>query len=127
MPLGLIIILVLTALLANVLTPYSPVDISLPDRLRPPFWEQGGEPGAPTGHGPDGPGFTHAPDLWGAYFAARGLSRPPGRWWRGSSARAYRWLCRGRLDALLMRVTDTTLFPSFSLRSSSSSFSVAVY
>ena len=26
--------------------------------------------------------------------------------------RAYRWLCRGRLDALLMRVTDTTLsFP----------------
>ena len=39
---GPIIILVLTALLANVLTPYSPVDISLPDRLRPPFWEQGG-------------------------------------------------------------------------------------
>lgn len=40
-PLGLIILLVLTALLANVLTPYSPVNISLPDRLRPPFWEQG--------------------------------------------------------------------------------------
>jgi peptide/nickel transport system permease protein len=41
-PLSIIIILVLTALLANVLTPYSPVNISLPDRLRPPFWKQGG-------------------------------------------------------------------------------------
>jgi len=53
-PLGLIILLVLTALLANVLTPYSPVNISLPNRLRPPFWEQGGSLAHPLGTDPMG-------------------------------------------------------------------------
>src|SRR5919202_285082 len=53
-PLGIIIALVLTALLANVLTPYSPVNISLPDRLKPPFWEQGGSLAHPLGTDPMG-------------------------------------------------------------------------
>jgi hypothetical protein len=33
--LGIIMLMVLTAVLANVHTPYSPVDIALPDWLRP--------------------------------------------------------------------------------------------
>ncbi|MDZ7378522.1 MAG: ABC transporter substrate-binding protein [candidate division KSB1 bacterium] len=38
-PLGIITLMVMTAVLADVLTLYSPVAISLPKRLRPPFWE----------------------------------------------------------------------------------------
>src|SRR5712691_12740730 len=41
-PLAIIILMLLTAVLADVLTPYSPVNIALPERLRPPCWEQGG-------------------------------------------------------------------------------------
>ena len=111
-PLGIIIMLVLTALLADVLTPYSPVNISLPDRLRPPFWEQGGSLAHPLGTDPMGRdlltrliygarisllvGFL-ALLVGGGVGAALGLSA------------GY---AGGRLDAFLMRVTDTTLsFP----------------
>src|SRR5205807_420036 len=52
--LAIIILMVLTAVLADVLTPYSPVNISLPERLRPPCWEQGGSLAHPLGTDPMG-------------------------------------------------------------------------
>src|SRR5712691_9912549 len=53
-PLAIILLMVLTAVLVDVLTPYSPVNISLPERLRPPFWEQGGSLAHPLGTDPMG-------------------------------------------------------------------------
>jgi Bacterial extracellular solute-binding proteins, family 5 Middle len=53
-PLGIITIMVLTAVFAQVLTPYSAVDIALPERLRLPCWEQGGSLAHPLGTDPMG-------------------------------------------------------------------------
>src|SRR6266446_4129417 len=66
LPLGLIAVMVFSALFAEFLPPYSPVNISLPDRLLPPFWEAGGEPGASIGDRSSGPRSLDAHDLWWA-------------------------------------------------------------
>jgi peptide/nickel transport system permease protein len=111
-PLGIIIILVLTALLANVLTPYSPVNISLPDRLRPPFWEQGGSLAHPLGTDPMGRDLLTRL-IYGARISLLvgflGLLVGGGV---GAGLGLIAGYAGGRLDAFLMRVTDTTLsFP----------------
>ena len=54
LPLVIITCIVLTAILADFLTPYSPVDISLSDRLRPPFWQERGSLAHPLGTDPMG-------------------------------------------------------------------------
>lgn len=41
-PMIIISALLLTAIFANVLAPYSPYDQSLPERLKPPLWVEGG-------------------------------------------------------------------------------------
>jgi peptide/nickel transport system permease protein len=111
-PLGIIIILVLPALLANVLTPYSPVNISLPDRLRPPFWEQGGSLAHPLGTDPMGRDLLTRL-IYGARISLLvgflGLLVGGGV---GAGLGLIAGYAGGRLDAFLMRVTDTTLsFP----------------
>ena len=103
---------VLTALLANVLTPYSPVDISLPDRLRPPFWEQGGSLAHPLGTDPMGRDLLTRL-IYGARISLLvgflGLLVGGGV---GAALGLIAGYAGGRVDALLMRVTDTTLsFP----------------
>lgn len=42
MPVLIVLALIFTAIFANLLAPYSPYEQSLPDRLKPPFWVEGG-------------------------------------------------------------------------------------
>jgi peptide/nickel transport system permease protein len=111
-PLAIITLIVLTALLANVLTPYSPTDISLPNRLKPPFWEQGGSLTYPLGTDPMGRDL-----LTRMVYGARvslvvgflGLFVGGGV---GAALGLIAGYAGGRVDAFLMRVADTTLaFP----------------
>jgi peptide/nickel transport system permease protein len=111
-PLGIITILVCTAVLANVLTPYSPVDISLPERLRPPFWERGGSLAHPLGTDPMGRDLLTRM-IYGARVSlvvgVLGLLLGGGV---GAALGLIAGYAGGRVDALLMRITDTTLsFP----------------
>ena len=41
-PVFIVLTLIFTAIFANMLAPYSPYEQSLPDRLKPPFWVEGG-------------------------------------------------------------------------------------
>jgi dipeptide transport system permease protein len=112
MPLGIITLMVLTAVLADVLTPYSPVDISLPDRLRPPFWERGGSLTHPLGTDPMGRDLLTRM-IYGARISLMvgllGLLLGGGV---GATLGLIAGYAGGRVDAFLMRVTDTTLsFP----------------
>lgn len=111
-PLGMITILVCAAVLADVLTPYSPVDISLPDRLRPPFWERGGSLAHPLGTDPMGRDLLTRM-IYGARVSlvvgVLGLLLGGGI---GAALGLIAGYTGGRVDALLMRITDTTLsFP----------------
>ncbi len=48
-PVGILLALVLVAIFARFIAPYSPYDTSLPDRLKPPFWLAGGSLAHPLG------------------------------------------------------------------------------
>jgi len=111
-PLTIITLMVATAVFADFLTPYSATDISLSDRLRPPFWEQGGSLAHPLGTDPMGRDLLTRM-IYGArvsllvavlaLLAGGGVGAP-----LGLIAGYY----GGRLDALVMRVADTTMaFP----------------
>jgi peptide/nickel transport system permease protein len=112
LPIVLIAGLVVTAVLADVLSPYSPVDISLADRLRPPFWERGGSLAHPLGTDPMGRDLLTRM-IYGARISlvVAVLSLLVG----GGVGAALGMLAGyygGRLDALVMRVADTTMaFP----------------
>jgi peptide/nickel transport system permease protein len=111
-PLALITVMVTTAILAEWLTPYSPTDISLTDRLRPPFWEKGGSLAHPLGTDPMGRDLLTRM-IYGArvslvvailaLFVGGGI---------GAALGLIAGYYGGRLDALVMRVADTTMaFP----------------
>ena len=111
-PLAIITIMILTAVLANVLTPYSPVNISLPERLRPPFWEPGGSLAHPLGTDPMGRDLLTRL-IYGARISLLvgflGLFVGGGV---GAALGLIAGYAGGQVDAFLMRVTDTTLsFP----------------
>ena len=111
-PLAIITIVVLTALLANVLTPYSPTDISLSQRLKPPFWEKGGSLSYPLGTDPMGRDLLTRM-IYGARISLvvgfLGLLVGGGV---GAALGMIAGYAGGRVDAFLMRVADTTLaFP----------------
>ncbi len=53
-PLIIILVFICTAVSANVLTPHSPTKVSLPKRLHPPAWVQGGSWTYPLGTDPLG-------------------------------------------------------------------------
>ena len=111
-PLAIITLVVLTALLANLLTPYSPTDISLSERLKPPFWEKGGSLTHPLGTDPMGRDLLTRM-IYGARISllvgCLGLFVGGGV---GAALGMIAGYAGGRVDAFLMRVVDTTLaFP----------------
>ena len=110
--LSIITLMVLTAVLADVLTPYSPVDISLPERLRPPFWQPGGSLAHPLGTDPMGRDLLTRM-IYGARISLLvgflGLCIGGGV---GAALGLIAGYAGGRVDAFLMRTTDTALsFP----------------
>src|SRR5918992_6309855 len=111
-PLAIITVMVATAVLADFLTPYSATDISLSDRLRPPFWEQGGSLAHPLGTDPMGRDLLTRM-IYGArvslLVAVLALLVGGGI---GAALGLIAGYYGGRLDALVMRVADTTMaFP----------------
>ena len=53
-PLLILIFFVALSIFADVISPYSPVDVSLRDRLTPPFWQSEGSLSNPLGTDPLG-------------------------------------------------------------------------
>jgi peptide/nickel transport system permease protein len=111
-PLAIITVMVATAVLADFLTPYSATDISLSDRLRPPFWEPGGGLAHPLGTDPMGRDLLTRM-IYGArvslLVAVLALLVGGGI---GAALGLIAGYYGGRLDALVMRVADTTMaFP----------------
>jgi peptide/nickel transport system permease protein len=112
MPLSIITVIVITAVLAEFLTPYSPTEISLANRLRPPFWEKGGNLSHPLGTDPMGRDLLTRM-IYGArvslVVALLALLVGGGM---GAALGLIAGYYGGRLDALVMRVADTTMaFP----------------
>jgi peptide/nickel transport system permease protein len=111
-PLAIITVMVITAVLAESLTPYSPTEISLANRLRPPFWEKGGSLSHPLGTDPMGRDLLTRM-IYGArvslLVAVLALLAGGGI---GAALGIIAGYHGGRFDALIMRVADTTLaFP----------------
>jgi peptide/nickel transport system permease protein len=112
LPLVIITCIVMTAILADFLTPYSPVDISLSDRLRPPFWQEKGSLAYPLGTDPMGRDLLTRM-IYGArvslLVAILSLLVGGGI---GAGLGLMAGYYGGRIDGLVMRVADTTLaFP----------------
>jgi peptide/nickel transport system permease protein len=111
-PLTVITVMVATATLAEFLTPYSATEISLANRLRPPFWEKGGSLAHPLGTDPMGRDLLTRM-IYGArvslVVALLALLVGGGV---GAALGLIAGYYGGRLDALVMRVADTTMaFP----------------
>jgi peptide/nickel transport system permease protein len=111
-PLTIITVIVTTAVLAEWLTPYSSTEISLASRLRPPFWERGGSLAHPLGTDPMGRDLLTRM-IYGArvslVVAVLALLVGGGI---GAALGLIAGYYGGRLDALVMRVADTTMaFP----------------
>jgi peptide/nickel transport system permease protein len=111
-PLSIITVMITTAVLAEFLTPYSSTEISLANRLRPPFWEKGGTLSYPLGTDPMGRDLLTRM-IYGtrvslvvamlALLVGGGI---------GAALGLMAGYYGGRLDALVMRVADTTMaFP----------------
>jgi peptide/nickel transport system permease protein len=111
-PLTIITAIVATAVLAEWLTSYSPTEISLANRLRPPFWEKGGSLAHPLGTDPMGRDLLTRM-IYGArvslVVAVLALLVGGGV---GAALGLIAGYYGGRLDAFVMRVADTTMaFP----------------
>jgi peptide/nickel transport system permease protein len=111
-PLSIITVMVTTAVLAEFLTPYSSTEISLANRLRPPFWEKGGSLSHPLGTDPMGRDLLTRM-IYGArvslVVAMLALLVGGGI---GAALGLMAGYYGGRLDTLVMRVADTTMaFP----------------
>jgi peptide/nickel transport system permease protein len=111
-PLVIIGVMLLTAAFADFLTSYSPTEISLSTRLRPPFWEERGSLAYPLGTDPMGRDLLTRM-IYGArvslLVAVLSLIVGGGL---GAAVGLVAGYYGGRLDAFIMRVADTTMaFP----------------
>jgi peptide/nickel transport system permease protein len=112
LPFVIITCMAVIAILADLLTPYSPVDISLSDRLRPPFWEARGSLAHPLGTDPMGRDLLTRM-IYGArvslLIALLSLVVGGGV---GAGLGLMAGYYGGRVDGFIMRVADTTMaFP----------------
>jgi peptide/nickel transport system permease protein len=111
-PLTTITLMVTTALLAEFLTPYSATEISLANRLRPPFWEEGGSLAHPLGTDPMGRDLLTRMIYGARVSLAVALLALLAGGGIGAGLGIVAGYYGGRLDALVMRVADTTMaFP----------------
>jgi peptide/nickel transport system permease protein len=111
-PLVIIGGMMLTAVFADFLTSYSPTEISLSTRLRPPFWEERGSLAYPLGTDPMGRDLLTRM-IYGArvslLVAVLSLIVGGGI---GAALGLISGYYGRRLDALIMRIADTTMaFP----------------
>lgn len=112
LPLCLIVVLALIAILANVIALHSPVTTSLPNRLIPPFWMEGGILDYPLGTDEVGRDVLSRV-FYGARIslsvAALALLLGAGI---GTTIGLVSGYFGGKTDAILMRAADTTMaFP----------------
>ena len=112
-PFLILVVLVLVALLAPVISPHSPTEQSLPDKLKPPAWQEGGSAKHPLGtdllgrdvlsrlfHGARVSLMVTA----AALLAGGGI---------GLTIGIVSGYFGGRVDSVLMRIVDATLaFPT---------------
>jgi len=111
-PLVIIGGMMLTSVFADFLTSYPPTEISLSTRLRPPFWEERGSLAYPLGTDPMGRDLLTRM-IYGArvslLVAVLSLIVGGGI---GAALGLISGYYGGRLDALIMRIADTTMaFP----------------
>ncbi len=109
----IIVVLVLVAILAPIVAPYSPTEQSLPDKLLPPAWQEGGSAKHLLGTDPLGRDVLSRL-VYGARVsltvAACALLAGGGI---GLAVGILAGYVGGRLDGFLMRVVDATLtFPT---------------
>ena len=111
-PVLILTLLVFVALFANILTSYSPTDISLSERLRPPFWQPGGSVAHLLGTDPMGRDILTR-TMYGARISLLiGLLSILVGGGIGATVGLIAGYAGGRVDALCMRVADTTMaFP----------------
>ena len=112
-PLAILTALVLMAVLAGVLSPHSPTEQSLPDKLKPPAWLEGGSRVHPLGTDLLGRDVLSRL-LHGArvslIVAAAALLAGGGI---GLAVGIVSGYAGGRVDSVLMRIVDATLtFPT---------------
>lgn len=112
LPLSIIIIFILSAVLADVITFHDAYKVSLPDRLIPPFWQDGGSWSHPLGTDPLGRDVL-VRIIYGTrvsiIIAAAALTIGGGF---GTLIGLTAGFYGGKIDTLLMRMADITLaFP----------------
>jgi peptide/nickel transport system permease protein len=111
-PAAIVVIFVLAALLAGVLSPADPYAQALRDRFTPPVWAEGGSWTHPLGTDRLGRDLL-ARILFGARVSlAAGVATVLLAGFVGAAVGLVAGYHRGRVDAVLMRITDATLsFP----------------
>jgi peptide/nickel transport system permease protein len=111
-PLSIITVMITTAVLAEFLTPYSSTEISLANRLRPPFWGKGGNLSYPLGTDPMGCDLLTCMIYGTRVFLVVAMLALLVGGGIGAALGLMAGYYGGRLDALVMRVADTTMaFP----------------
>ena len=109
LPIIILAVFVLAAIVAPLITPYSPYDFSLADKLRPPAWQAGGSPDFPLGTDRLGRDiFTRI--LYGSRisFLVAILSLLVGAG-IGTTVGIVSAYFRGWVDTVLMRIADAAL------------------
>ena len=111
-PMVIIFIVIFTAVLAPLLTPYSTTTPSLPDRLTPPVWQEGGTWSHPLGTDALGRDMTTRLMYGGRISMLVALFTLAIGGGIGTAIGLVSGYFGGRVDAVLMRSADSTLaFP----------------